>query len=179
MLRVASLRVGFGVVVLLLATVGVASAQSQPAPVAPVAAPVAPSVSVDPDQSGATGDWTFNLSAPYCGGYKIGSGVYVSPEAPLALPDSLPDGSVLFAGNPASFDIQQGVLRVSLGPGIVQSMICMQGDRPLSIELLPSAGFAVPDAPGDYAIDVWTGERPTPTAAAFTVPAASSDDSSE
>jgi len=167
-------RAWFGAILLVLATAGVASAQSQPAP----AAPVTPGVSVNPDQPGAAADWTFNLSAPYCGGFQIGSGVYLSPEAPLAFPDTFSDGSVLFAGNPASFDIQEGVLRVSLGPGIAQSMICMQGDRPLSIELLPSAGFTVPDVPGDYAIDVWTGARSTPVAAAFTVPTADDADSS-
>ena len=84
-------------VVLGLGSAGVASAQSQaPAPVAATpAGPVAPSVSVDPDQAGATGDWIVNLSAPYCGGFQIGSGVYLSPETPLAFPESLPAGSVL------------------------------------------------------------------------------------
>jgi hypothetical protein len=162
-------RVWLGALVLVLGTAGVVSAQ----PVAPgaPAAPVAPTVTVDPDEASAVTDWTFNLSAPYCGGYQIGSGIYLSPEAPLALPESIPDGSVLFAGNPASFDLEEGVLRVSLGPDFAQSMICMQGDRPLSIELTPSAGFAVPDVAGVYAIDVWTGARPSPTAATFTVPA--------
>src|SRR5579859_5646120 len=160
------LRVCVGAVVLLLGIAGITSAQTQPTS----GVPGTPNVSIDPDQPSAAADWTFNLSAPYCGGFQIGSGVYLSPEAPLAFPDSFPDGSVLFAGSPASFDVQQGVLRVSLGPGIAESMICMQGDRPLSLELLPSAGFAVPDTAGDYAVDVWTGKRPTPVPAAFTVP---------
>jgi hypothetical protein len=114
--------------------------------------------------------WTVNLTAPYCGGFQVGDGVYLSPEAPLALPDTLPDGSVLFAGKPASFSLANGALRVALGPGIVQSMICMQGERPLAVEVLPSSGFALPDAPGDYTLDVWTGARPTPVQLTVSVP---------
>ncbi len=135
---------------------------------------VTPSITVDPDQVSATADLTVALSAPYCGGFQVGDGVYLSPEAPLALPASIPDGSVLFAGQPASVALVNGALRVSVGPGLAQSMICASGDRPLSVELLPAAGFALPDAPGDYTVDVWTGARPTPTSVTFTVPDADS-----
>jgi hypothetical protein len=163
------LRMGMACIaaVVMIAAAGAASAFAQS---------VAPSVSVDAGQPSATPHWTINLSAPYCGGYRIGDGVYLSPEAPLAFPDALPDGSVLFAGNPASVDLENGVLRVSLGPRILQSMICIQGDRPFSVELLPSAGFTLPDIPGDYAIDVWTGASPTPVTATVTVPDSSRAD---
>jgi len=164
---------GFAVAIGVAGALSIASvALAQPIPAQPQpAAPVVPSVTVDPDQASATPHWTISLSAPYCGGYQVGDGVYISPEAPLALPTSLPSDSALFAGQPAAIDEVNGALRVSLAPGSAQSMICTQGDRPLSVELLPSAGFALPDAPGDYALDVWTGARPTPMVVTVTVSA--------
>jgi hypothetical protein len=131
-----------------------------------------PSLSVDPLQPGATPHWTITIGAQYCGGYKIGDGVYVSPEPPLALPSAIPDGSALFAGQPGAVDWVNGTLRIGPGPGLMQSMICMAGQRPLNIELLPTAGFALPADPGDYALDVWTGADPTPMNLPFSVPAA-------
>lgn len=144
-----------------------ALAQPQPAP----NPTVFPSISADPDQPGATPHWTITIGAEYCGGYRVGDGVYLRPEPPLALPASLTDASVLFAGQPSSTDRTNGVLRVAPAPGLVQSMICLQGQRPLQIELLPEAGFALPDAPGDYALDVWTGADATPISLVLTVPA--------
>jgi hypothetical protein len=133
---------------------------------------VTPSLGIDPDQLGATPHWTITIGAQYCGGFRIGDGVYVSPEAPLALPSTLPDGSVLFDGQPASVDWVNGALRVGPGQGLARSMICMAGDRPLSVELLPQAAFGLPADPGDYAVDVWTGANPTPLNLVFTAPAA-------
>jgi hypothetical protein len=137
-----------------------------------VLAQALPSVSVDPLQPAATPHWTISIGAEYCGGYKIGDGVYISPEAPLVLPSAIPDGSALFAGQPGSVDWVNGTLRIGPAPGLVQSMICMAGPRPLNVELLSTAGFALPADPGDYALDVWTGADPTPLNLAFTVPAA-------
>jgi len=137
----------------------------------PAAPPFAvPSVSVDPALPGASPHWTITLFAQYCGGYRIGDGVYVSPEAPLALPATLPDGSVLFAGGPASVTQVGTALRVAPAPGLAQSMVCTPGDQPLAIELLPQAGFGLPNTPGTYAVDLWTGAQPTPVTVAFDVP---------
>jgi hypothetical protein len=132
---------------------------------------VTPSVVVDPDQTSATADWSITIPAQYCGGYRIGDGVYISPEAPITLPSPVPDGSVMFAGQPAEVDEINGAWRVSLAPGIAQSMICMPDDRPLTIELTPQAGVTLPDSPGTYAVDVWTGANPTPMTLQFDVPA--------
>jgi hypothetical protein len=140
--------------------------QPQPAPVATVT----PAITVDPNQVGATPHWTITIGAAYCGGYRVGDGVYLSPEPPLALPSTLPDGSALFSGQPASVDWINGALRIGPGAGLVQSMICMVGQRPLNIELLPEAGLALPADPGDYAVDVWTGADSTPVTLSFTVP---------
>jgi hypothetical protein len=148
----------------------VAAVQAQPQPAPP--ATVTPSVAIDPAQVGATPHWTITLGAAYCGGYRVGDGVYVSPEPPLALPSTVPDGSVLFSGQPAAVDWVDGALRVGPGPGLVQSMVCMAGQRPLNIELTPNAGFSLPADPGDYAVDVWTGSNPTMLTLTFTVPAA-------
>jgi hypothetical protein len=131
-----------------------------------------PSVGVDPLQSGATPHWTITLGAEYCGGFKVGDGVYVSPEPPLALPAAIPDGSALFADQPGSVDWVNGALRIAPAAGLVQSMICMAGQRPLKVELLPSAGFNLPTDAGDYALDVWTGADATPQRLSFSVPAA-------
>ena len=150
------------------------SALAQPAPPEPLPPPaLTPSIEVDPNQLGATPHWTITIGATYCGGYRIGDGVYVSPEAPLALPSSMPDGSVLFAGQPAAVSHVDGAtLRVGPAPGQAQSMLCMPGDRPLTVELLPEAGFTLPTDAGDYAVDVWTGADPTPQNFTFSVPAA-------
>src|SRR5690348_4620869 len=98
-----------------------AQAQPQPQPVTP--APVTPSLAVHPDELGATPHWRIRLGAEYCGGYRIGDGVYVSPEPPLALPSSVVDGSGLYSGQPASVNWVNGALRIGPGPGLVQSMI--------------------------------------------------------
>lgn len=157
-----------------LGATSLALAQPQPPQPAPPVT-VTPSVVVDPAQSGATPHWTITLGAVYCGGYRIGNGVYVSPEPPLMLPSSVPDGSVLYSGQPAATDWVNGSLRVGPGPGLVQSMICMAGQRPLKLELMPSAGLSLPSDPGDYAIDVWTGADPTVNSLTFTVPAPADD----
>jgi hypothetical protein len=132
--------------------------------------PQAPSVQVDPGQPGTTPHWTITLFEPYCGGYKIGDGVYLSPESPLALPQNLPDGSVLFAGQPASATLVGNAVRVAPAPGVVGSMICMQGNRSLTINFLPQAGLTLPDAGGTYALDYWTGADPTLDTVSFEIP---------
>jgi hypothetical protein len=177
-------RMGLGVAVasgwfsaaLLLSAPAQAQPQPQPAPAAP--ATVTPSLAVDPNQPGATPHWTFTIGAAYCGGYRIGDGVYVSPEPPLSLPSTPLDGTnTLFAGQPAAVNAVNGALRVAPGPGQVWSMICMAGQRPLTVELLPPAGLALPTDAGNYAVDVWTGANPTPTTLTFTV--AASDENAE
>jgi hypothetical protein len=130
-----------------------------------------PTLSVDPDQPGATPHWTIGLAAPYCGGLRIGEGVYVRPEAPLTLPASLPDGSVLFEGHPASVSQVGDALRIGPAPDTVWSMICQPGVRPFRVELLPEFGLALPTDAGSYALDVWTGANPTPATVSVDVPA--------
>jgi hypothetical protein len=128
--------------------------------VAQSAAP--PSLTFDPAVAGAPNvHWTITLSAPYCGGYGIGDGVYLQPEAPLTLPTTVPSDSVLFDGQPAAVSVQDGVLRVAPSPTLVQSQICLPGDRPFAVELLPSLGLSNPDA-GEYTVDTWIGSGGTP-----------------
>jgi len=126
-------------------------------------------MSVDPATAQASNvHWTVQLAARYCGGYQIGDGVYLQPEAPLALPDQVPAEDVLFASNAADVSLQSGVLRVAPSPDLARSMICTQGDRPFSVELLPALGLSNPD-PGTYTVDVWTAANPTPQPLSFTV----------
>jgi hypothetical protein len=122
-----------------------------------------PGLVVEPDQPGASAHWTVSLTAPYCGGYGIGDGVYVRPEPPLTLPDALPDGSVLFQGRPASASIVGDAVRIGPAPDTVFAQVCQTGERPLTVELLADAGLALPAEPGSYAVDVWTGARPDVT----------------
>jgi hypothetical protein len=133
--------------------------------------PENPSVVVDPAQPGASPHWTITVFEPYCGGYKIGDGVYLSPEAPISIPQSPADGSILFAGQPASVSQVGNALRVAPSPDTFWSMVCMPGNRSLTVELLPQAGMALPDAGGTYAVDYWTGANPTPVTLSFDVPA--------
>jgi hypothetical protein len=86
--------------------------------------------------------------------------VYLRPEPPLSLPDAVPDGSVLFQGQPASVTFTGEALRIGPGPGTVFSQVCVQGDRQFIVELLPDAGLALPGDPGTYAVDLWTGADP-------------------
>ena len=155
---------------------GLVLAQSGPAPVQATPVPVVASLSVDPDQAGASPQWSVTIPAQYCGGWRVGDGVYLSPEAPLALPDSVSDASVQFSGSAATATMVDGALRIALAPGQAQSMICMTGDRGLTVTVLSSAGFALPSAGGDYTLDVWTGADATPTSLTVSVPA--SDDGS-
>jgi hypothetical protein len=134
-------------------------------------AQMTPGVVVDPDQAGATPHWTVTLSAPYCGGYRIGDGVYLRPEAPLGLPDAPPpDGSVLFQGQPGSVSVVGDALRISPAPGTLFSQVCVSGERPLSVEVLPEAGLSLPANAGSYAVDLWTGANPEPAVLPFDVP---------
>jgi hypothetical protein len=121
------------------------------------------SVTFDPATAGASGvHWTVTLAAPYCGGYKVGDGVHIAPEAPLALPTSVPAEDVAFAGTLAEVSVDEaGALVVNQSPRVARSQICMDGDRPLTVELLPGLGLTNPDA-GTYVVDVWTGASPTP-----------------
>jgi hypothetical protein len=116
-----------------------------------------PSIAFDPTSAQATGvHWTITLSAPYCGGFRIGDGVYVQPEPPLALPADVPAAAVRFNGQPADVSLTDGVLRVAPSHTLAQSMLCQAGDRQFTVELLDSLGLTNPDA-GDYAVDVWFG----------------------
>ncbi|HEX8966256.1 MAG TPA: hypothetical protein VF937_00145 [Chloroflexota bacterium] len=136
------------------------------------------SVAVDPNTPQTSNvHWTISLSAPYCGGYQIGDGVFIEAEAPLAFPDPAPADAVLFAGEPAQVSQTNGVLQVSPAASLARSMICMQGDRPFTIELLPSLGLSNPD-PGSYAIDVWVGSGSQPVQLPVTIddPAPSAED---
>ena len=70
----------------------------------------APSLTFDPMSPQATNvHWTITLSAPYCGGFRIGDGVYVQPEPPLALPADVPADAVLFNGQAADVVLQDGI----------------------------------------------------------------------
>jgi hypothetical protein len=136
-------------------------------------------LTVDPATPGATPHWTLNLSAPYCGGFRIGDGVYVHPEPPLALPDPLPDASVLFQGQPANATTVGDALRISPAPGTVFSQVCIQGERPFSVELLPEAGLALPSDPSSYSLDLWTGADPnSQISLTFDVPPAATESDS-
>src|SRR5579859_4195391 len=129
--------------------VGIALLMAQPAPPA--------SISLDSTSPLATSvHWTVTLSAPCCGGFRIGDGVYLQPEAPLALPADVPPAAVLFDGQPADVALQGDVLRVSPSPTLAQSQLCQAGSRPFTIELLGSLGLTNPGA-GDYAVNVWLG----------------------
>jgi hypothetical protein len=78
---------------------------------------------------------------------------------------------VLYSGQPASVDWVNGALRIAPGADLVQSMICIAGERALKLELLPQAGFGLPSDPGDYVLDVWTGADATPQSLVVSVPA--------
>jgi len=108
------------------------------------------------------------LSARYCGGYDIADGVFIQPEAPLALPDPVPSDAVLFAGMPADVSIQNGVLRVAPSPDLLWSQVCIQGDRPFTVQLLPALGLTNPDS-GTYVVDVWIGSGSAPVSLPVTI----------
>jgi hypothetical protein len=124
----------------------------QPAP-----APAAWSVALDPPAAHAAGvRWTISLSANYCGGYDIGDGVFIQPEAPFAFPDPVAADGVLFEGGAADVHLENGVLRVVPSSDRLWSQVCIQGERPLTVELQPSVGLTNPDA-GTYDVGVWIG----------------------
>ena len=112
------------------------------------------------DSGAAT--WTITLSAPYCDGYAVDDGVFIRPEPPLVLPESVSASDVLLADGPANVSVADGVLRVLPAQGGAQSTECSRGDRDFTIKLLPEVGLRTPDF-GDYAIDVWIGSGATPT----------------
>jgi hypothetical protein len=129
-------------------------------------------LAVDPPVAGLTPHWILELSAPYCGGYRIGDGVYIRPEPPLALPDAVPDGSVLFQGQPASVTLTRDALQIGPAPDTVFSQVCTQGESQFTVEVLPEAGLALPAEPGTYAVDLWTGADPSQVVTlSFDVPA--------
>jgi hypothetical protein len=119
------------------------------------------SLAVDPPIAGQTPHWTLQLSAPYCGGYQIGDGVYLRPEPPLALPKVVPDGSVLFQRQAASVTLTPEALRISPGPDTLFSQVCLPGESQFTVDLLAEAGLALPAEPGTYAVDLWTGAAPS------------------
>jgi hypothetical protein len=130
-------------------------------------------VSVDPSTAQASGvHWTVQLAAPYCGSYRLGDGVHIQPQAPLAFPETVPSDGVLLGGQPAQAALSDGVLVVSPAPGLARSLICMPGEQPLTVELLPSLGMANPDA-GSYVVDVWLGSSSTAVQLPVTVDAQS------
>jgi hypothetical protein len=127
----------------------------QPAP-----GPAAWAIDVDPATAQTGGvHWTLSLSARYCGGYALGDGVFIQPETPLTLPDPVPADAVLFAGGAADASVQNGVLRVVPSDDRLWSQVCIDGDRPFTVELLPSLGLTNPD-PGTYTVDTWIGAGP-------------------
>jgi hypothetical protein len=129
--------------------------------VALLAQPALPwGLAVDPPVAGQTPHWTLELSAPYCGGFGIGDGVYVHPQPPLALPEEVPEGSVLFQGQPASVTLTPEALRIGPGPDMLFSQVCLPGERQFTVELLPEAGLALPADPGTYTVELWTGADP-------------------
>jgi hypothetical protein len=133
------------------------------------------SLAVDPPVAGQTPHWTLELSAPYCGGYRIGDGVYIRPEPPLAVPQAVPDGSVLFQRQPASVTLTPDALRIGPAPDTVFSQVCLPGESQFTVDVLPEAGLALPAEPGTYAVDLWTGAEPTQVVTlSFEVPAAES-----
>jgi hypothetical protein len=119
------------------------------------------SLAVEPAVPGQTPRWTLELSAPYCGGFRIGEGVYVRPEPPLGVPDAVPEGSVLFQGQPASVALTGDALRIGPAPDMLFSQVCLSGERQFTIELLPEAGLALPADPGTYTVELWTGAEPS------------------
>jgi hypothetical protein len=130
-----------------------------------------PTITFDPVSPHASGvHWIVTLSAPYCGGVRIGDGVYIKPEAPLSLPGTVAADAVLFDSKPADVALQSGVLRVRPSPTLAQSMICLPGDQLFTVELLSSLGLANPGA-GDYAVDVWIGSGSTPARLPITIAA--------
>jgi hypothetical protein len=136
--------------------------QSPPSTAAAAWTGQAPSIALDPTSAQATGvHWTITLSAPYCGGFRIGDGVYLQPGPPLALPADVPAEAVLSNGQPADVSLQAGVLRVAPSHTLAQSMICQTGERQFTVELLGALGLTNPDA-GDYAVDVRLGSGGTP-----------------
>jgi hypothetical protein len=133
----------------------------------------APAIALDPAAPAAANvHWTITLSAPYCGGFHIGDGVYVQPEAPLALPPTVPADAVLFDGQAADVLLHGDVLRVTPSRTLAQSMLCQQVDRQFTVELLSSLGLANPDA-GQYAVDVWLGSGGAPQKLSVTIDAPS------
>jgi hypothetical protein len=133
-----------------------------------------PSLTFNPASPHATDvHWIVTLSAAYCGGVRIGDGVYIKPEPPLALPATVSPDTVLFDGRPAEVVLQAGVLRVTPSRTLAQSMLCLPRDQPFTVELVGSLGLANPDA-GDYAVDVWigSGSRPQRLPVTIAVPAA-------
>jgi sugar lactone lactonase YvrE len=130
-----------------------------------------PSLTFDPTAAHSTNvHWSFTLSAPFCGGFRIGDGVYIKPEAPLALPATVPSDAVLFDAQPAAVTLQDGVLRVLPSRTLAQPMLCTTEARPFTVELLSSLGLANPD-PGEYAVDVWFGSGNTPLKLPVTIDA--------
>jgi hypothetical protein len=122
--------------------------------------PIAWSAMVDPSTANASGvHWTLLLSAHYCGGYNLGDGVHIEPEAPIALPVPVPSDSVLLDGLAAVPSADNGVLSVLPAPDRLWSQVCLQGERPLTIDLLPDMGMTNPSA-GTYAVDVWIDSGP-------------------
>jgi len=109
------------------------------------------------------------LSATYCGGYRIGDGVYIQPEAPLSLPATVPPGGVSFANGSADATVDDnGVMRVVPGADRAWAQFCAAGERPFTIELLPALRLTNPD-PGSYTIDVWIGSGSTPVQLAIDI----------
>jgi hypothetical protein len=110
--------------------------------VALLAQPALPwGLAVDPPVAGQTPHWTLELSAPYCGGYRIGDGGYIRPEPPMALPQAVPDGSVLFQRQPASATLTREALRIAAERGVRSVGLTSRPEREAANRLYRRVGF--------------------------------------
>jgi len=141
-----------------------ASQVSGPAQAGALPQPAPPTLTVSPSAAVAmSATWTLHLSAPYCGGFRIGQGVAVQPRPPLTL-EMLTARGVRFDQLAAETEVVGDVLWVRPAPGQIWSMICLQQEQPFTIDF---TGVANPPA-GTYTVTVWSGAHPDPISLAVT-----------
>jgi hypothetical protein len=127
-------------------------------------------LAVNPAPDGAA-TWVITLDAPYCGGFRVGDGVYLQLLDAFSWPDTVPTDAVSFADGPALIALDQvaGVLQVSPAPGRIWAQFCVDGGTvPLTVTLAPSLGLDRP-SDGQQALQVWTSESPVPVVLAASV----------